>query len=319
MASTLLVLISRWWKFFTIVFVIFDLFLVAGLLLFFAAREAERVAAAEVARLNATPTPTATATATVTPWPGTPPKTYEPVMPPTPLATDVLAASGFPPGFTPTPRPTREPVMISLPLIAPVSASSVGVPVINQIHYPEPFFPAGTNNACGPVALYAALWALGANVNYGRLRDIAVHNGFTSSGISKQGMVNTIITLNNELGNPYVIEYGNHFATKDLMQKIRQGGIAIVLIRVRRANGRYYVTADRQNSIGHFLIVESINTRTRIVRFAGSTLGMDEVALPDFIQSWASNPQAVVRPSLSWQNYAKKEQAENWALFIKKR
>ena len=319
MALKVLALFSRWWKFLAVVFVIFDILLIVGLLIFFAAREAERVAAAEIARLNATSTPTATATATITPWPGTPSWTATPVLSPTPLSTDVLAASGFPPGFTPTPRPTREPVMISLPIVAPVYASSVDVPVINQVHYPEPFFPPGTNNACGPVALYAALWALGTEVNYGRLRDIAVHNGFTHYGISKWGMVNTITTINSELGNPYTIKHGNHFATKDLMQHIRRGGVAIVLIRVKKVNGRYYVTADRQNSIGHFLIVESINTRTKTVRFAGSTLGMDEVGLSEFIQSWASNPQAVTSPSLSWKNYTKNEQAENWALFIKKR
>ena len=320
MSQKLFDLVARRWKFFLVIFVAVDLLVVAGLLLLFTMKEAERVTAAELAHLNASPTATATPPPTATLWPGPPPTlTATPTLPPTPEPTEVLAASGFPPGFTPTPRPTRAPVMISLPIVAPVFASSVDVPVINQVHYPEPFFTTGRKNACGPVALFAALRALGANVNYTRLRDVAVQNGFTSYGISKWGMVNTTTTLNAELGGRYAIEYGNHYAIKDLMKHIRQGGVAIVLIRVRRAQGGYYVTADKQNSIGHFLIVEKINMRTRTVHFAGSTLGMDKVPLHDFVQSWASNPEAVSKPSKSWQNYIRGQKAVNWALILKPR
>lgn len=305
----------RLWILLAASFILFDLLIVGGLLFLFTIREAERVAAAEIAQKLATPTPTATATL----WPGPPPSpTPTATAPPSPTPTEVLASSGFPVGFTPTPRPTREPVFISLPIVAPVYASSVDVPVINQIHYPEPFFPPGSNNACGPVALFAALHALGAQVNYTQLRDIAVTNGFTSYGISKAGMVRTISTINQQWGNPFAIEYGNHYATQDLMQHIRKGGVAIVLIRVRKENGAYRVTADKHNSVGHFLIVESINMRNKTVQFAGSTLGMDKVSLQDFIRSWASNPQAVTHTK-SWQNNLKNEKAENWALIIKRR
>jgi hypothetical protein len=282
--------------------------------------EAERAAA--VAVLLATPTPTATATATATPWPG-PGKKVTPTatLPPTVMATDVLAESGFPPGFTPTPRPTREPVFITLPYVFSFPGRRVDVPVINQIYYPEPFFPPGTNNACGPVALYAALQALGANIDYGRLRDVAVYNGFTDYGISKSGLINTAVTLNHELGDRYVIEHGNNYGTQDIIKSIRAGGVVIVLIRVKKENGAFRVTADQYNSIGHFLIVEGINLRTQTIRLAGSTLGMDKVPLQDFIQSWASNPQAVVspHPSLGWRGYFQNENAANWALIIKGR
>jgi hypothetical protein len=191
------------------------------------------------------------------------------------------------------------------------------VPVINHIHYPEPFFPPGSNNACGPVALYAGLLALGANVEYYHLRDVAVQNGFTHYGISKTGMVNTMNTLNYELGTPFHIEHGNHYSLKDLMQNIRRRGVATVLIRVRKEHGRYRVTGDVHNSVGHFLIVDSINLRTRTVRFAGSTLGMDQVSLVEFIQSWAGNPQIAVDP-LHQQNYVNNKAGENWALIVKK-
>jgi hypothetical protein len=310
--------ISKSWLYLVLCFVIIDIFVVGGLLYFFAAGEAERVAAAELARVNATPTPSATPTATATLWPGPGRRvTPTPTGQPTAFATDVLAESGFAPGFTPTPRPTREPVKISLPIVAPVFAGSVDVPIINQINYPEPFFPPGTNNACGPVALFAALHALGARVNYGHLRSVAVNNGFTSYGISKAGMIRTLATINSQLGSPYTIEYGNHYATKDLIKHIRQGGVAIVLLRVRREYGRYVVTADRYNSVGHFLIVERINMRSKTVQFAGSTLGMTNVRLDDFMRSWSSNPQAVTDPAKGWQKYLRSESASNWALIIK--
>jgi hypothetical protein len=235
------------------------------------------------------------------------------------LATDVLAASGFPPGFTPTLRPTREAVYISLPYVYPANGRAIDVPVINQIHYPEPFFPPGTNNACGPVALYAALQALRADVAYGHLRDIAVSHGFTHYGISKAGMINTVTTINNELGHSYIVDHGNNYGLKDLIQSIHQRGVVTVLIRVRKANGRYRVTADKHNSVGHFLIIDNINLRTKTVKFAGSTLGMDEVPLQDFIQSWASNPQALTNPAKNWSSYLRSEQSENWAMIIKRR
>lgn len=130
-------------------------------------------------------------------------------------------------------------------------------------------------------------------------------------------MVSTIITLNDELGNPFTIEYGNHYRTKDLVKHLRQGGVIIVLVRVRKDNGQYRVTADRQGSIGHFLLVERINTRSRKVKFAGSTLGMDQVSLGDFIQSWASNPQPI-SSFAGWRSYLKSEPAINWALIIKR-
>ena len=318
MVNSLLHFITKQWKLFVLAVIFAGAVMIGALLYIFASAEAQRVAAAELKKPAATSTPTATATPT--PWPGPPPTlTRTPTLPPTPNATDVLAESGFPPGFTPTPRPTRRPVYISLPYIYPTNAGAVDVPVINQIHYPEPFFPPGTNNACGPVALFAALQALGANVEYGHLRDIAVNNGFTYYGISKAGMVHTIGAINNELNTPFAIEYGDHYSLKDLMQGIRQRGVATVLIRVKKENGRYRVTADRQNSVGHFLIVDSINLRTNTVKFAGSTLGMDQVPLPDFIQSWASNPQAVTNASRNnWQSYMKDKGGENWALIIKR-
>jgi hypothetical protein len=312
--------VTRTWFYLIVCFVVFDIFVVGGLLYFFSVQEADRVSAAELARANATPTATSTPTATATLWPGPGRRvTPTPTWPPTPLATDVLAESGFPQGFTPTPRPTRKPAKISLPIVAPVYRGSVDVPIINQIYYPEPFFPAGTNNACGPVALFAALHALGAKVDYSHLRNTAVNNGFTSYGISKWGMIHTVSTLNQQMNDPFTIEYGSHYATKDVIRHIRQGGVAIVLIRVRRQGGRYVVTADKHNSVGHFLIVERINMRSKTVQFAGSTLGMENVRLEDFMRSWASNPQAVTNPSKGWQKYLRNEKASNWALIIKRR
>jgi len=317
MLSRLLRFAAKQWKLLVVLFIIFDILLVGGLLYFFINAEAERVAAAS---LNPpSPTPTATATRTPTPWPGPPPTlTATPTLLPTPLATDVLAVSGFPPGFTPTPRPTREPVFISLPYVFMANARAIDVPEINQIHYPEPFFPPGTNNACGPVALFAALQALQANVQYGHLRDIAVNHGFTHYGISKAGLVGTISTINQELGHTFAIEHGNNYGIKDLMRHIRQRGVVTVLIRVRKEHGRYRVTADEANSIGHFLIVDSINLRSGTVKFAGSTLGMDEVPLQDFIQSWASNPQALTQGK-NWRGYLRNEKSVNWALIIKQK
>ena len=184
MTTRLLKLITKHWKLVIIGFVGLDLFLVGGLLYFFVLTETERATAAEIAQVVVTPDPTPTATL----WAG-PGRRITPTspLPPTPTPTDVLAESGFPPGFTPTPRPTQEAVLINLPHILPNHRSRIDSPVINQIYYPEPFFPAGSNNACGPVALFAALQGLGANVPYSHLRNIAVNNGFTSYGITKSG------------------------------------------------------------------------------------------------------------------------------------
>lgn len=306
------------WKILTILFVVFDMLLVSGLVYLFALQEAERVSAAELARLTVSPTATASPTATLWPGPGRR-VTATPTLPPTSLPTDVLAESGFPVGFTPTPRPTREKVMITLPYIYPVYRNNLNVPEINQIYYPEPFFPPGSNNACGPVALYAGLQALGANIDYSRLRDIAVAYGFTSYGISKSGMVSTVAYINQELGGILTVEHGNRYSTKDLIKQLRTGGVAIVLIRVRRMGGQYQVTSDVNNSIGHFLIVDSINLRSKTVQFAGSTLGMERVPLSNFIQSWSQNPQPVTTAGSAWQSFLRNEPSNNWALIIRRK
>ncbi len=262
------------------------------------------------------PTPRPTMTPTL--WAGPPPRpTVTATLPPTSQATDVLAQSGFPPGFTPTPRPTRESFAITLPYVFTGGRSKLDMPVINQVHYPEPFFPPGTNNACGPVALFAGLLGLGLEVDYGHLRDTAVNHGFTSYGISKQGMVDTISTLNYEWGNSLQIEHGNRYRTKDLIKHLRQGAVVAVLVRVKRENGRYRVTTDPHNSVGHFLLVERVNLFTRKVTFAGSTLGMEEVPLGDFIQSWANNPDSITAEG-GWRSYFRKEPAQNWAIIIKR-
>ncbi|MCB0197521.1 MAG: hypothetical protein KDJ65_36580 [Anaerolineae bacterium] len=313
------------WKYVILGFFLLDLLVVGAVLAYaFRVTKAERVVAAELRQTLEAPTPTATATATVWAGPG-PSATPTATLDPTPESTDVLAQSGFPQGFTPTPRPTREKVYISLPYVFPVHASSLNVPDINQVYYPEPFFPAGSNNACGPVAIYAALLGLGAEVDYTRLRDVAVGYGFTHYGITKSGMINTLVTLNQELGDRYTIEYGDRYNIQSLAQHIRKGGVPIVLISVRKENGAFRVVSDRYNSIGHFLIVERINTRTNTVEFAGSTLGMEKVPLTDFVQSWSSNPQAVSSPQNNgprlfnpWRGPVNTE-AVNWAIVIKRK
>ncbi|RME98308.1 MAG: hypothetical protein D6768_17610, partial [Chloroflexi bacterium] len=211
----------------------------------------------------------------------------------------------------------REAVKISLPYVYPVFRNNVDVPVINQIDYPEPFFPPGTNNACGPVALYAAMQALGVNVDYGRLRDWAVASGFTYYGISKGGMVGTAAAVNQELGSPLTIEHGERFSTQDLIKQIRTGGVAIVLVQVRKTGGHWSLTPDP--AIGHFLIVDSINMRRKTVQFAGSTLGMEQVSLQDFIQSWSGRRDTANPGGQTWQSFLKTEPARNWALIIRRR
>ncbi|MCG3208561.1 MAG: hypothetical protein FOGNACKC_02171 [Anaerolineae bacterium] len=306
------------WKLALVLFVVFDMLLVGGLVYTFAVQEVRRVEAAGLARL--TVSPTATATATATPWPGPGRRvTPTPTLPATPLATDVLAESGFPVGFTPTPQPTREQVMITLPYINPVYRNNLDVPVINQIYYPEPFFPPGSNNACGPVALFAALQALGSKVEYSRLRDIAVANGFTSYGISKGGLVGTAAYVNQETGGTLQIEHGSRYGTKDLIREVRTGGVVIVLLNVQKAGGQFRVTPDAVNSFGHFLIVDSINLRSKTVQFAGSTLGMEKVPLADFVQSWSGSSQPVNTSGPAWQSFLRTEAADNWALVIRRK
>lgn len=256
-------------------------------------------------------------TATIKPWAGPPrpiPTATPLMLPPTPVPTNVLAESGFPAGFTPTPRPTREPVYILLPQLYPMGGSSVDAPEVNQVLYPEPFFAPGTNSACGPVALFAAAHALGVSPDYGRLRDIAVNNGFNASGISTWGMVNTIATLNNELGQPFTIEYNHHYHLSNLTGHLRQQGVAIVLVHVRKENGRYRLTTENAGSVGHFLLVESISVRSKKVKFAGSTLGMAEVSLQDFIRSWTNNPDATTGMNFSLKN----DPSTGWALILKR-
>ena len=143
------------------------------------------------------------------------------------------------------------------------------------------------------------------------------NNGFNAEGISKWGLINTALTLNSELGEPLTIQYGSSYRTKDLLTHLRQGAAVLVLVRVRYAGGGYHLTGDYNGSIGHFLLVESISFRTKKVKLAGSTLGMDEVPVADFLRSWTRNPNLQV-PAKSWKNYLKDEPASNWALILKR-
>lgn len=306
-------LTARQWKYLLIGVVFIDLLLVGGGMYFFTAAGLSGGAqAAAVGR------PAGTATFTPTPWagPGLRPSPT-PTWPPTPIPTPLLGPAGFPHGFTPTPRPTRPPVTITLPQLFFTGRNRVDVPVVNQIYYPEPFFPPGTNNACGPVSLFAALQGLGIDVEYSRLRDIAVANGFGATGISKWGMVNTLITLNTELGQPLAVEYGDRYRTRDLIKYLGRGGVVLVLVHVRKENGRYRMVGDTAGSVGHFLLVERINLRTQTVRLAGSTLGMDEAPLIEFLRSWTQNPQ-LATPAQGWRLYLNQEPAANWAIILKR-
>jgi hypothetical protein len=296
------------WKYFLLAIVVADLLVVIGIFYLFTGTSLATVPTPEPTQAIALGP---TATATIKPWEGPPqssPTATRILGPPTAVATDVLAESGFPVGFTPTPRPTREPVYISLPQIYPLAGGSVDVPVVNQVLYPEPFFAPGTNSACGPVALYAASHGLGNPVDYGRLRDIAVTNGFGPHGISTWGMINTMTTINNEMGGPFTIDYGGHYRLRDLIKHLRQQGVVVVLVYVRKENSRYRLTTDGPGAIGHFLLVERINSRSKKVILAGSTLGMDEVSLSEFVQSWTNNPQAI---------YTKTDPSTGWALILK--
>jgi hypothetical protein len=206
-------------------------------------------------------------------------------------------------------------VFITLPQIFFGGQGSVDAPVINQIYYPEPFFPPGTNNACGPVALYAAFKGLGYDVDYGRLRDMAVSNGFNAEGISKWGLINTATTLNDELGHPLTIEQGDQYRTSDLIKKLRQGAVVVILVRVKKESGQFRLTDDYASSFGHFLLVDRINTRTKMVQMAGSTLGMDKVPLADFVRAWAGEAEPT---AAGWSAFLKNEPADNWAVIIQR-
>jgi len=302
---------SRQWRYFLLAVIVFDTIIAGGISYILTGAESQ-------AASEPLPTPqvvAATVIVTPTPWPGPGPRpTATATVPPTPSATNALAAGGFPVGFTPTPRPTREPVFITLPQIFSGGRRAVDVPVINQIYYPEPFFPPGANNACGPVALYAAFKGLGLEVDYTRLRDIAVSYGFNAEGISKSGLINTATTLSAELGQPLKIEQGDNYNTADLITHLRQKAVIIILVRVKKEAGQFRMTDDYINSFGHFLLVDRINIRSKYVQVAGSTLGMDKVPLADFARAWSGQAE----PAAGWRAFLKSEQADNWALIIKR-
>lgn len=302
---------AKHWRYLLLAIVVVDVLVVAGLGYVFSA--ANLLAQTQ----TAAGLPTPTATITPTPWAGPGPRpTATPTLPPTPTATVILGPSGFPVGFTPTPFPTREPVTLKLPQLFLPGKNRVDVPVINQIHYPEPFFPAGTNNACGPVSLYAAIQGLGVNVDYSRLRNIAVNNGFNAEGTSTWGLINTAVTLNSELGNPLKIEYGNRYNSRELLKQLRGGGVVLVLVRVRRDYNGWRVTGDPNSSIGHFLLVERMSFKGNKVTLAGSTLGMDQVSALEFVRSWRRDPNLTIGDS--WSNYLDNEPANNWAIILKR-
>jgi hypothetical protein len=145
-----------------------------------------------------------------------------------------------------------------------------------------------------------------------------VANGFTDYGISKAGLIGTISRVNLESGDKLLIEYGERYNTQDLIKQVRTGGVVIVLLGVYRSGSQWHVTPDFNNAIGHFLIVDSVNMRSKTVRFAGSTLGMEQVGLADFVRSWSRNPnhQMDLKPGLS---FLPQEPATNWALVIRRR
>lgn len=301
------------WKYILLAIIVLDL-LIAGGVFYFIVEPTPSAALTS----SLTPEPVvATVVVTPTPWSG-PGRRPIPTatLPPTPTATNALALGGFPVGFTPTPRPTREPVYISLPQILINGRSGVDVPVINQIYYPEPFFAPGTNNACGPIALYAGLKGLNLDVDYRRLRDIAVSNGFNAEGITKSGLINTAVTLNNELGQPLTIEQGNHYRTNDLMKQLRRGAVIIILVRVKREAGQFRMTDDYNYSFGHFLLVDRVNLKSKFVGVAGSTLGMDKVPLDDFFRAWSG--ETPPDSPLGVSTFLRQENADNWALILRK-
>ncbi len=91
----------------------------------------------------------------------------------------------------------------------------------------------------------------------------------------------------------------------------------LVLVRVKKENGQYRVTGSNQGSVEHFLLVEQINLSSKKVKVAGSTLGMDEVPLSDFIESWTGHHQTVASTT-GWASFLKNEEINNWALILKR-
>lgn len=230
-------------------------------------------------------------------WAGPPPtSTPTATVPPTAIATLAFSDGNFTSDFVPTLRPVSdagfdlnlEGVMNSIQRLTIGRAGKI--PIINQLLYPEPFFPSGYNNACGPVGLYAALKGAGLNISYKQVRDVAVNYGFGAHGISTTGMYNTAAVINRQVGHRLTLEQRHNYQLNDLTRLIRQGSVVVVLVRVKRGENGYHVTGDRASSFGHFLVVERVNTLTRRVKIAGSTLGMQHVPLDDFLRSWSSNP-----------------------------
>ncbi|MDM8521529.1 hypothetical protein QUF64_15905 [Anaerolineales bacterium HSG6] len=315
--------------------ILIDLLVFAGFVYYFAMLNPTPVVAQSTPMLlrpTFTPTPRAT-------WAGPGPTvTPSPTIPPTPVATQMFVDGNFASEFIPTPRPREianfnidtNTLFRSLDLIALGRAGKI--PIIDQLQYPEPFFPAGANNACGPVALYAGMQGLGAKFQYPYLRDIAVRNDFGAHGITVSGLVNTAVIMNQQLGSPFTIEQSRGYQLSDLTHLINQKAIVIVLVRVKKVNGNYQVTGDKNGSFGHFLVLESINTMTRRVRVAGSTLGMQNIPLDDFLASWASKPRepAFVRrtnislnlfdmPSFELVERSAAKPTGIWALVIKRK
>jgi hypothetical protein len=66
------------------------------------------------------------------------------------------------------------------------------------------------------------------------------------------------------------------------------------------------------------LLVERINLRSKMVYFAGSTLGMNRVPLVDFMRAWSGNPHLPDTSSAGWRTYLKEEKTGNWALVFKR-
>jgi len=284
------------WIYLFLLFIIADFLAFAGLAYYFTTTDPLVMAGIP------TPTPTRpipTVTMTPTPWPGPGPTvTPTATWPPTPIATAILGEAGYPLGFTPTASPPQAEGGFSVSFRSfantvrkVIMMGKVGkVPIIDQTIYPESFFPKGGNNACGPVALYAAMKGLGADIVYADVRNIAVNNEFGSEGITVSGLVNTAIILNNELGYPLKIQQSRSYKLSDLVRFLNQKSVVIVLVRVKKVDGDYFITTDRNGSFGHYLVIQNINMVTRQVRLAGSTLGMQNVSLDDLLGSWASQP-----------------------------
>jgi len=315
--------------------IILDLFVFLGFIYYFTMINPTPVVAQSTPfLLRPTFTPTAQPV-----WAGPGPTVVpSPTIPPTPIATQLFRDGNIVSEFIPTPRPREianfnidtNTLFRSLKLIA---LKRVGeIPIIDQLQYPEPFFPAGSNNACGPVALYAGMQGLGAKFKYPHLRDIAVHNDFGAHGITVSGLVNTAVILNKQLGHPFIIEQSRGYQLSDLTRLINQKAVVIVLVRVKKVNGKYQVTGDKNGSFGHFLVVESINTITRRVKIAGSTLGMQHVPLDNFLDSWNSKPRepAFVRrtnislnlfdmPSFELVKRSPEKPTGIWALVLKRK